>query len=559
MRWKSIGVLLLGLSVSCTALRPAPATRPPAATPTPARAAVPQQMDEFLTRLTRLGFAGAVWVSEGDTVLLAQGYGEAGGPLTPDTGFSLGSNSKPFTAAAILALQDAGQLSVTDRLDRFFPEAPADKRAITLHQLLTHSAGLDHSGVFADEFEMVDRGPAVQRILARPLLFAPGTANSYSDLGYILLAAVVEVASGQSFQAYVRTAVLAPAGLTATGWWGEADGPGAAAQAAGEHDGRRPADLPSPGWAILGAGGMVSTVRDLQRWHQAMEAGAVLSAAGLAALDQPHFMLDARGGEGYGWQVFEAAPGRRVRASAGGTPQLGHTAFMAWWPDDQRLFIVNAARTAFRAEGVAPVLRAIVEGLPYALPPAVVAVTPETLTTLAGRYTLDSGEHFIVHPAGQTLTITGAGPSAFRWLFPEAPEAAAAQRAVRRLLEAGTDPEIRLLERWQRRQAEALGALTGYAVMGSQRLGGGELWTYVAFYFERGTAYTRWVVNAEGALMGAVYDAAPPLLTVYPVSATRFEAYTLEAPAALTLEFEPAAGQLTVATPAGVLTARRTP
>ena len=86
-------------------------------------------------------------VARGGDVVLAQGYGllaGAGTPsLTSDTLFNIGSVSKIFTAAAILKLQDQGRLSVQDALADHLPGMPDDKAGLTLHQLLTHTAGLD--------------------------------------------------------------------------------------------------------------------------------------------------------------------------------------------------------------------------------------------------------------------------------------------------------------------------------------------------------------------------------------------------------------------------------
>jgi CubicO group peptidase (beta-lactamase class C family) len=91
-------------------------------------------------------YQGVVLVAKGKEVLLSKGYGladrERGKPWTTDTYVSIGSITKQFTAAAILKLEAAGTLSVEDTIGKFWKDAPEDKRGITLHQLLTHTSGL---------------------------------------------------------------------------------------------------------------------------------------------------------------------------------------------------------------------------------------------------------------------------------------------------------------------------------------------------------------------------------------------------------------------------------
>ena len=108
------------------------------------------RLDAYMTRLSAFGMSGSLLVAKGGEVILDKGYGLAdrkrGVPVEPSTPFMIGSLSKQFTAAAILKLEMEGKLSTSDTLGRFFPGAPADKRGITLHQLLTHTASLGAQG-----------------------------------------------------------------------------------------------------------------------------------------------------------------------------------------------------------------------------------------------------------------------------------------------------------------------------------------------------------------------------------------------------------------------------
>ncbi|HEY7470720.1 MAG TPA: serine hydrolase domain-containing protein, partial [Gemmatimonadota bacterium] len=101
--------------------------------------------DDYLTRLEALGFSGAALLVEDGRTVLRKGYGladrEAGIPITTASVFSLGSITKQFTAAAILALEARGELSTDDPISEYFADVPPDKQPITLHHLLTHSSG----------------------------------------------------------------------------------------------------------------------------------------------------------------------------------------------------------------------------------------------------------------------------------------------------------------------------------------------------------------------------------------------------------------------------------
>src|SRR4051812_26807899 len=190
-----------------------------AAAQTPALGARPidaRAIDSVVGVQADSGFSGVVLVARGDSVILHRAYSRGRVTLAPTSAFHIASMTKGFTAAAILRLQEQGKLTVRDSIARFFPDAPADRRAVTVHQLLTHTAGFPRAWAGAD---IADRDLAVRAILARPLDRAPGTGFGYVDDDYELLAAIVEVASGTTWESYVERELLRPAGLARTGFW----------------------------------------------------------------------------------------------------------------------------------------------------------------------------------------------------------------------------------------------------------------------------------------------------------------------------------------------------
>jgi CubicO group peptidase (beta-lactamase class C family) len=178
-------------------------------------------VEVYLNRLENLGFAGAVLVAEGDRTLLASGFGladrEAGRPWTPQTVSTIGSITKQFTGAAILALSDDGRLRVSDAITKYFPDVPPDKQSITLHQLLTHSSGIvDLEGI--GDFDPIGRDEFVRRAMQQALAFPPGEGYEYSNAGYSLLGAIIEEITGASYETFVRERFFLPAGMKDTGY-----------------------------------------------------------------------------------------------------------------------------------------------------------------------------------------------------------------------------------------------------------------------------------------------------------------------------------------------------
>ena len=133
-----------------------------------------EKVDRYLRAMESFGFSGAIIVSQGDEVVLREGYGladrETRRPYTPATVQTHGSITKQMTAAAILLLESRGELSVDDSVGTYLDGVPQDRRGITLHQLLTHSSGLP-GGIGPDE-EPIEAQAYVERAMAEPLEFA---------------------------------------------------------------------------------------------------------------------------------------------------------------------------------------------------------------------------------------------------------------------------------------------------------------------------------------------------------------------------------------------------
>jgi len=210
-------------------------------------------IDRALQEEVGKGFSGAVLVARGSSKILDKAYGSVRGvPVRTNTRFWIASGGKQFTSAAILKCQEKGWLRLDDPITRFFPNAPADKRTITVRQLLSHLSGLGQS--YASE-GVSDRQTAVKRMLDEPLIDTPGKKFQYSNSNYQLAVAIVEVASGRSYRDFVVDQLWRPAGLQGTGFSGDA---GASSVAPAREE--TPARLAKPSW---GGEGVYSTTHDL--------------------------------------------------------------------------------------------------------------------------------------------------------------------------------------------------------------------------------------------------------------------------------------------------------
>jgi CubicO group peptidase (beta-lactamase class C family) len=313
--------------------------------------------------------AAAVALARDGEVVYERGFGhrDAAGslPVTPDTRFGLGSVTKSFPALAIAQLDEAGKLSTSDPVARWLPELtfprdPGRAREVAIHHFLTHTSGIPpepallHAraasicadpdfprlhppplGVPADvyDLERIATYEELMALMARQgwaALGPPGRVLSYSNEGYVLLAAIVERASDRPFPEYLQAHVLDPLGMTRTGLYTSETAPlepEVVPFGLDSRDGKQEV-FASPAWwdqgKMFGNGGLKSTTRDLLRYLEIYRTGGVshsrrvLSAAGVARMTAPHAPIATGGHYGYGLQVGEAPGGLRTVGHGGG-------------------------------------------------------------------------------------------------------------------------------------------------------------------------------------------------------------------------------------------------
>ncbi len=261
----------------------------------PAEGISAARIRNYWKSLDLIGFRGVGLVErEGQELFF-----ESAGGVAPTATFDIASIAKSITAVAILRLASHDKLRLDDSLEHFFPGAPPDKKAITIHQLLTHTGGVaNQRGDTA--MGVRDRGEAVRMILATPLEAPPGTEYNYSNDGYTLLAAVAEVATSKTWEEVIREEVLRPAGMTHTIFRGDSLPEGAGALARSTKQGVTDPDL-SAQWGSKGGAGILSTAQDLKRFMDAAVDGTLLGPDGRQELGHsyapPERLVQYRGSD----------------------------------------------------------------------------------------------------------------------------------------------------------------------------------------------------------------------------------------------------------------------
>jgi N-acyl-D-amino-acid deacylase len=258
------------------------------------------------------GVAVAV-IRNGETIK-AEGYGEANVehhvPVTPETIFQSGSLGKQFTAAVVMTLVDEGKLALTDSVTKFFPDAPASWRAITIQHLLTHTSGIaNYTAGKVDYRKDYTEEELVKLAYGLPLDFAPGEQWRYSNTGYLILGAVVRKVSGHFYGDLLRDRVFQPLGMTSARVISEAD---IVPHRAGGYQ-LENGTLQNQGWVspslnTTADGALYLSLRDLVAWAGGVRRQAILKPDSWKATLTPVRLNNGRRHPyGFGWALDRIA------------------------------------------------------------------------------------------------------------------------------------------------------------------------------------------------------------------------------------------------------------
>src|SRR5262245_37099591 len=287
------------------------------------------------------GFSGAVLVMKDGQPLLREAYGKANyeleAPNTVETKFRLGSITKQFTAMAVMILAERGKLSVQDLIGKHLENAPPAWANITIRHLLTHTSGIPSYTGFPQMMSRTVRLPAsLDEIVAtfrdKPLEFEPAEEFRYSNSGYIVLGKIIERASGQDYETFVRQNIFQPLAMNDSGYdHNAAILPNRAAGYIRMFIILANATYIDMTWPHA-AGALYSTVDDLAKWDRALAEGKLIGPKSYEEMFSPFLRTYA-----YGWFVRDR-DGHKEIGHGGGIH--GFSTSIVRYPDDKVCVIV---------------------------------------------------------------------------------------------------------------------------------------------------------------------------------------------------------------------------
>ncbi|WP_310379783.1 serine hydrolase [Flavobacterium sp.] len=309
-----------------------------------------KRINTYLTELEKVGFSGTVLVEINGNKVISKGYGfsdkENSIKNDPTIIFSTGSITKQFTATAILKLEMQDKLSTADKISKYFENLPKDKENITIHDLLRHQSGLK-SNVGSD-FDKISQIEFIDKVMSSSLLFESGTRFSYSNIGYSLLAIIIEKVSGTTYENYLYKNLWKPAEMETTGYsrpnfninkiaigyyrdgkvWGKSND--------------KNWDIDAPYWHLKGNGGVFSTTEDMYKWHKALQGEQVLSTEAKKKLYHPKIRTEENYNTiyAYGWDVSQTNR-KTNRVWHNGTNNIFYADFMRYIDEGVTLIMLS--------------------------------------------------------------------------------------------------------------------------------------------------------------------------------------------------------------------------
>ncbi len=305
-------------------------------------------------------------------IIKATGYGlanvELNVPVTPPSIFQTGSVGKQFTATAVMMLVEEGKLGLDDTITKYFPEAPAAWKNVTVRHLLTHTSGIpDYGG----EESTMGKGvinfrqdyteeELVRKFSAMPMDFQPGEKWKYSNTGYVLLGVLVHRVTGKFYGDFLQERIFQPLGMTSTRIISEADIiPNRSSGYRLVQGELKNQEWVSPSLNTTADGALYTNVLDLAKWDASLYTEKLLKRA---SFDQMWTPVKLNSGKtyhyGFGWDVGEVN-GHRLLSHDGAWQ--GFTMSIFRYVDDRLTIVVftnldeNSSRPADIAADVATI------------------------------------------------------------------------------------------------------------------------------------------------------------------------------------------------------------
>lgn len=258
-------------------------------------------------------------VSRNGKPIRTEGYGlsniELSVPAKPESIFQSGSVGKQFTATAVMMLVEAGKVGLEDPLTKYFPNAPASWKQVTVRELLSHTAGFTDYPKDFDLRKDYTEESLLKIVEAIPLAYPPGTHWSYSNLGFLTLGILIHRVSGQFYGDFLQQRIFRPLAMSTTRIMSEADIiPNRSAGYRLVNGQLKNQEWVSPSVNTTADGALYFSILDLAKWDAALYTEKLLKRSSLEQMWTVAPLRDGKpnsGHYGYGWYI-EAHNGHRV-------------------------------------------------------------------------------------------------------------------------------------------------------------------------------------------------------------------------------------------------------
>jgi CubicO group peptidase (beta-lactamase class C family) len=314
--------------------------------------ALAKKIDAVMSEIYKPGEPGAaVIVRKDGKTIFRKGYGladlELGVAVEPDMIFRLGSITKQFTVFSILMLAEQGKLGLQDEITKFLPDYPTQGRRITVEHLLTHTSGIQSYTDMPEWLPLWRKDFTVKELVDffkdKPMKFEPGERWVYNNSGYILLGAIIEKVSGQTYEEFIDSHIFKPLGMKHS-YYGNTERV-IPRRVPGYQKGKD-GFVNAPYLSMTqpyAAGSLLSSVDDLAVWSDAVFSGKLVRKEWLDKAFTPYKL---KGGEstgyGYGWFITNFSGHRSIEHGGGIN---GFTTYEMTFPED-RVFLAILTNSA---------------------------------------------------------------------------------------------------------------------------------------------------------------------------------------------------------------------
>ncbi len=392
----------------------------------PAQAPIARaRIDSVFARYNRTNGPGcAVGVYRNGEVAFAQGYGMAdlnqGIAISPRTVFYIASTSKQFAAASLQLLVAQGKVSLGDPLQKYIPEMPAYATGVTLAHVLHHLSGIrDYLGLWGlsgrSGSDEIPEEAALELITRQQALdFAPGSRWSYSNSNYFLISLIVKRVSGMSLRAFAQAHIFGPLGMTQTHFHDDKSEVVPHRAEGYEPDGKGGYRVVRTSFALVGDGGLYTTVEDLARWDETFFNNR-LSGGGPAFIQRltTPGVLNTGDATDYASGLF-IRPYRGQPTISHGGSFIGYRAELLRFPAQHTSVAVlcndyTAASEAMATQVADVVLGPVLSDAGAGAEAPARRVAAAVLQRYRGRYEVLPGVAAVIIPVGDTLSASVLG------------------------------------------------------------------------------------------------------------------------------------------------------